>query len=188
MKKLISILGLIVILAVAAWLIFPSEEETPDQESAQEEVAQNEGGDENQNEEKTQEEDGESEEDKKKDNPYAAAKTVDPIQDRNVKMDEDFREILGEVFEKEPKLVESGNILILSYVVDRTITSEDVTEIKDRLQEKDYELEGTESKENEYDLNFSAEILDQEYNGNIYVLVHTTEEGENAQKIEVRIL
>ncbi|MGM0482552.1 MAG: hypothetical protein ACQEP6_01655 [Patescibacteria group bacterium] len=180
MKKVIVIIAVIIILAVAAWLFFYSNEEAPDQEqepNEEEEVAQNEN----------EEEDNDAEGDEE-DNPYDTAETVEPMAERNVVMDEDIREVLGEVFEKEPKLVESGDILILSYVVDRTITSDDVTEIKDLLQEKDYELEGTDARENEYDLNFSAEILDQEYNGNIYVLVHTAEEGENAQKIEVRIL
>lgn len=175
MKKTIAIIAIIVILAIAAWLIFYSEEKTQDQEPDQEE-------------EVVQDENEDEEENTDEDDPYISAETVEPVAAINVEMDKHFREVLGEVFEEEPKLVSTGDILILSYVVDRTITSDDVMEISDLLEENGYELEGTDTKENEYDLNFSAEMLHAEYNGNIYVLISTAEEGEDAQKIEVRIL
>lgn len=132
------------------------------------------------------EEDTEDEEEK---DPYSAAESVAPIQELNVEMHSDFEPILEELFEKEPKLIKTGDVVILAYVADRVITSEDVTEIKDFLvEEKGYEFEGVESEEGVYDLNFSAEILGQSYNGNIYVQIFAVEEGENAQKIIVRIL
>ncbi len=128
------------------------------------------------------------EEDVDTDDPYETAETVVPMQERNEVLHEDFSYVLGEVFEKEPKLVSSGDILVLSYVVDRVITSDDVSEIRDLLVEEGYELVGTDAREDSYDLNFSVEVLGQEYSGNFYVLIHTVEEGESAQKIEIRIL
>ncbi len=133
----------------------------------------------------------EEEEERIDENPYEVAEIVVPTQERNEVMHQTFEEVLSEVFEKEPKLTRltsSGDILALSYLVDRVITPDDVSQIRDLLQEEGYELEGTDTSEEAYDLNFSAEILDQEYRGNIYVLIHTAEEGEKRQKVEVRIL
>ena len=120
--------------------------------------------------------------------PYVLAEEIVPIDDRNIAMDEDFRSALEEIFEKEPKLVNAGEILALSYVVDRTITGDDVTEMKALLEERGYGLVGTKIEEDRYELNVSAEILDQYYNGNIYVMFFTAQEGEHAQNIDVKIL
>ncbi|MFP4539639.1 MAG: SpoIIIAH-like family protein [Candidatus Paceibacterota bacterium] len=211
MKKILIIIVIVLALLAIGWYIYSQSEEpeepTEDNENG-EEVAEDEeeenGEDEEdeedeENGEDEEEENGEDEEDKENgedeeadesetDDPYANAEEVEVVQDLNTTMHEDFAPVLEEVFEKEPKLVETGDILILSYVVDRPITSDDVKDIREMLQERGYESEGTDAKEDAYDLNFSAEILDQEYNNNIYVLIHTTEEGEEAQKIEVRIL
>ncbi len=122
------------------------------------------------------------------DNPYYAVEEVQPITERNIVMHEDFASVLEEIFGEEPKLVETGDVLALSYVVNRVIEDDDIPEIISFLEERDYRLEGTDSDADSHDLNFSAEILEQEYRGNIYVLIHTTEEGEDAQKVNVRIL
>lgn len=124
------------------------------------------------------------------DNPYYKAKTLVPMQERNIAMHEVFNPILKEIFGKEPKLVKTGDILILEYVVNRSSTTDDVTEIRDSLIEKDYEFVGADTGDGEYDLNFSAEILGQYYNGNIYVQMFTAEyyEEDLHQRIFVRIL
>ncbi len=126
--------------------------------------------------------------DTEEENPYDLAEEIIPMDDRNVAMDENFSSVLEKVFEKDPKLVESGEILALAYVVGRVITADDVTKIRGLLEEEGYELVGTDIEEDKYELNLSAEILGQKYDGNIYVVFWTAEEGENAQKIEVRIL
>ncbi len=128
------------------------------------------------------------EEEVDRDNPYETAETVVPVQERNEVMHETFGAVLEEVFEKEPRLVSSGDILVLSYIVDRAITPDDVAEVRSFLEEEGYELEGTDIEDDSYDLNFSAKILDYDYQGNIYVLISTAEEGEDTQTIEVRIL
>ncbi len=170
--KYIVVFVVVAILAVGGWYFF-LQDETEEVDLPEEEVT-------------TEETD--VEEDVDTDNPYDTAETVVPMQERNEVLHGDFSYVLGEVFEKEPKLVRSGDILVLSYVVDRIITTDDVSEIRDLLIEEGYEPEGTDAGEDSYDLNFSAEILDQEYSGNLYVLIHTAEEGEDAQRIEVRKL
>lgn len=127
-------------------------------------------------------------------NPYDEAEKTVPMDDRNIVMDEDFRSVLNEIFEKEPKLVSTGNILALSYVVDRVITTDDVTKIKELLEEKGYETIGTSTGGNEYEfgISVSEENLEEKYEGNVggsmYVVIWTAEEGENAQRIKVRLL
>ncbi len=173
-KKITIIVLLIIVLLVGGWYFFYEyEQEDPVEEETEEEVAE-------------KEEDVEE-----KDDPYEVAEEVAPMSDRNVAMDKDLREIFEEVFGEDPKLTESGEILALSYVVNRNITSDDVSEVKDMLEDAehgDYEVVGTESQENEYELNLSAEIEGEEYNNNIYIRLFTDEEGEKSQRIEVRFL
>ena len=127
-------------------------------------------------------------------NPYDEAEKIVPMDDRNIVMDEDFRSVFDEVFENEPKLVSTGDITALSYVVDRVITTDDVSKIKDHLEEKGYETVGTrtEAKEYEFDISIAEDILEEKYDGdpggNMYVVIWTAEEGENAQRIVVRLL
>jgi len=122
------------------------------------------------------------------DNPYEVAETVVPMSPRNEIMHETFNKVLGEVFGEEPKLVNSGDILALAYVVNRVITPEDASEARDLLAEEGYELEGTLTGEDLYELHLSAEILEQEYRGNIHAEFYVTEEGEETQIIKVLVL
>jgi len=128
------------------------------------------------------------------DNPYEEAEEIVPMEDRIITMDEEFSSVLKEVFEKEPKLVSTGDIQPLDYVVNRVITTDDVTKIKDLLEEKGYETvdSSIEGNEYEFDISITEEILEEKYEGdvggNMYVVIWTAEEGENAQKIYVRTL
>ncbi len=128
------------------------------------------------------------------DNPYEEAEEIVPMEDRIITMDEEFSSVLEEVFEKEPKLVSTGDIQPLDYVVNRVITTDDVTKIKDLLEEKGYETvdSSIEGNEYEFDISITEEILEEKYEGdvggNMYVVIWTAEEGENAQKIYVRTL
>ncbi len=127
--------------------------------------------------------------DTEQEDPYETAETVVPMSPRNETMHEHFKKVLGQVFEKDPKLVGSGDITALAYIVDRVITTDDVFQIRDLLQEEGYDLSGTDVKGSRYELSFSAEILDQEYRGNIFVIISTSQETEEyTQRIEVRIL
>ena len=128
-------------------------------------------------------------------NPYTEAETIIPIDDRNVVIHEDLSSVLEEVFEEEAKLVDSGNITVLTYVVNREITSDDAIEIKDLLAEKGYGTERASTKDGFYDLDISIteEVLEEKYDGdfggNPYIQVWTNERGEeNAQMVIVKAL
>ncbi len=179
MRKTIIIIVVLLLLLAGGWFIYSQQTDTSDLPSTVPETDE---------EAKVDTSKQEEEEEVAEEDPYEIAETVYPIQERNMVMHETFEVVLEEVFEREPKLVDSGDILALSYVVDRIITPDDVSQISELLEEEGYELEGVETEDDSYDLNLSAEILEQEYEGNIYVLVHTAEEGETAQRIEVRIL
>ena len=138
---------------------------------------------------------GEEEEaDLEEDDPYEEAVEIEPMQERNVVLDEDFRSVLVKVFEKEAKLVSAGDINALVYIVDRVITSDDVKEIMDLLEEKGYETVGTKIDEHRYELNISIaeELMEEKYDGdpggNMYVKMWTAEEGEDAQMIMITFL
>lgn len=141
----------------------------------------------------TDEEEG-ADEETEEDDPYATAEIVEPVDDKNIAIHEDVGAVLGEVFEEEPKLVETGGITRASYVVDRVITSDDVLEIKDLLAEKGYETRNssTEGDKYELDLSISEDVLEEKYDGdpggNMYLNIWTAEEGENAQRIQVETL
>ncbi len=143
-------------------------------------------------EEEVEEEEEESENDE--DDHYETAEEVVPMSDRNVALDEDLSSMLEEIFEEEAKLVQTGEIDALAYVVDRVITPDDVSEMKDLLEENGYETVGTQAKENFYDLNLSVseDVLEERYDGemggNMYLQMWTAEEGEDAQKIVVKFL
>lgn len=136
----------------------------------------------------------EEEEELAEENPYHEAEAIVPIEDRIVTMDEDFRSVLEEIFTNEPKLVSTSGAQPLEYVVDRVITTDDVSQIKDLLAEKGYETDGTRAEGNEYELDIfiPEEVLAEKYEGdaggNMYVVFWTAEEGEEAQKIYVRTL
>ena len=138
---------------------------------------------------------GEEEEaDLEEDDPYEEAVEIEPMQERNVVLDEDFRSVLVNIFEEEPKLVSAGDITALVYIVDRVITSDDVKEIRDLLEEKGYETVGTKIDEHRYELNISIaeELMEEKYDGdpggNMYVKMWTAEEGEDAQMIMITFL
>ncbi len=128
------------------------------------------------------------------DNPYDEAEEIVPMEDRIIAMDEDFRAVLEEIFAKEPKLVSTSEFQPVNYVVDRVITDDDVSKIKALLEEKGYETVKTSAEENEYefDISISEETLEEKYEGNVggnmYVVVSTAEEGEEAQRIYVKTL
>ena len=128
------------------------------------------------------------------DNVYQQVEEVTPVSQQNEVMDEDFRFVLSEIFEEEPKLVESEEITVLSYVVNRTITPEDVIDVRDLLETEGYETVATTSGEIEHELDISIteEVLEERYDGdiggNMYVRFWIAEEGEDAQRIEVVLL
>jgi len=170
MKKVLIFVLVLILLVGLWWFLAQDEHEDPDPENGDEVVEIDE------------------------DNPYYQAEEVAAIGSRNEALDEDFRLVLSQIFEEEPKLVESGEITALSYVVDRPITSEDVTDIKELLEIEGYETVATSSEDDEYELDISLteELLEDKYDGdpggNMYVVFWTTEEGEDAQKIEVKFL
>ncbi len=119
---------------------------------------------------------------------YETVRTVVPMTPRNEVMHEHFKRVLEEVFEKEPKLVGSGDITALAYIVNRVITPDDIIQTRDLLEQEGYELSHSKAEDWRYELRFSAEILDREY-GAIFVIFSTSEEMEEyTQRIEVRIL
>lgn len=128
------------------------------------------------------------------DNPYYEAEEVEPIQNRNVALDEDFSSVLVNVFDEDPKIVSTGDITALEYIVDRVITSDDVKEIEALLDEKGYETVGSDIDAQEYtlDISIDEDIVEEKYDGdpggNMYVSIYTAEEGENAQKIVITFL
>ncbi len=170
MKKILIFVLVLILLVGLWWFLVQDEYEEPDPENGDEVVEIDE------------------------DNPYHQAEEITPIGSRNEVMDEDFRLVLNEIFEEEPKLVKSGEITALSYIVDRPITPEDVTDIKELLEVEGYETAATSSEDDEYELDISLteELLEDKYDGdlggNMYVVFWTTEEGEDAQKIEVKLL
>ncbi len=164
MKKILGII-IVVILLVGGWYFLTQQEEAEEiRVPLDQEVVIDEEG------------------------PYEEAETVVPMDPRNETMHETFELVLGEIFEKEPKLINSGDVLALAYIVDRVITPNDVSEVRDLLGEAGYELEGTRTEEDLYELHLSAEILGQEYRGNIHVEFYLTEEGEKAQIIKILVL
>jgi len=176
MKNAVIVI-VILLLAVGGWYLYSQQEEGEPEEEIEELDTT------------------EEREDKEDENPYTEAETIIPIDDRNVVMHEDLGSVLEEVFEEEAKLIDSGDITVLAYVVNREITSDDATEIKDLLAEKGYETERTSTKDGFYDLDVSIteEVLEDKYNGdfggNPYIQVWTNERGEeNAQMVIVKAL
>lgn len=178
MKSAIIVI-IILLLAVGGWYFY----------------SQQEGEDMNGEEEIEELDATEEREDEEEENPYTQAETIIPIDDRNVVMHEDLGSVLEEVFEEEAKLIDSGDITVLAYIVNREITSDDATEIKDLLGEKGYVTERTNTKDGFYDLDISIteEVLEEKYGGdfggNPYIQVWTNERGEeNAQMVIVKAL
>ncbi len=126
--------------------------------------------------------------------PYVTAQTVEPIESDNTTMHEDFSAVLEEIFGKEPKLIKTGGITRLSYVVNRVITTDDVMEAKDLLAEKGYELQDSSTQEDRYEMNLSVseDVLEERYDGDIggslYINFYTAEEGEAAQRVVIKTL
>ena len=127
--------------------------------------------------------------------PYEEAEAIVPVDERNVAIDNDLTPILESVFEDSPKLIDSGDIRTLTYVVSREITSDDVVEIRELLTDVGYETTRTDSEEDFYELDISIteEVLEEKYDGdfggNPYIEIWTTERGEeNGQMIIVKVL
>ncbi|GEM_PF-1726606 len=187
MKKIITVI-VVVVLLVGGWYFFSQEEAPEDPEVPEEEEVVDVD---------PEEVDGvESEEvGEEAENPYTEAETITPIDERNVVIHEDLGSVLEEVFEEEAKLIDSGNITVLTYVVNREITSDDAIEIRDLLAEEGYETERTSTKDGFYDLDvfITEEVLEEKYDGdfggNPYIQVWTNERGEeNAQMVIVKAL
>ena len=172
MKKTLVFI-IIVILAIGLWLFFAEDiEEELDLENGEEVEMEEEIED-----------------------PYEGAETITPIDDRNVTISEDLSPILESVFEDSPKIIDSGDVRALTYVVNREITSDDVVEIRELLTDAGYETTRTESEEDFYELDISIteEVLEEKYDGdfggNPYIEIWTTESGEeNGQMIIVKVL
>lgn len=172
MKKTLAFI-IILALAVGLWLFFAEEiEEDLGLENGQEVEMEEEAED-----------------------PYEEAEAITPIDERNVVMHEDLSPVLEEVFNQEAKLIDSGDITVLTYVVSREITPDDVMEIRDLLAQKGYKTERSETKDGFYDLNVSIteEVLEEKYGGDfggsLYIQVWTNERGEeNAQMVILKAL
>ncbi len=140
--------------------------------------------------EKEEEPEINEEESEEKENPYTTAKTVEPIEDDNIAMHEDFSAVLEEVFGEEPKLVGTGSITRLRYKVNKVISADDVMEAKNLLAEKGYELKDSNAGENKYDLDLSVseDVLEDKYDGSVggsmSILFWTNE----SQKVEIKTL
>ncbi len=187
MKKITIIFAIVILtFAVGGWYFLSEQEEveeTPFFENM--EVA----------EQKVREREAEVEtETKEQENPYVTAQTVEPIEEDNITMHKDFGAVLREVFGEEPKLVETGGITRLSYIVNRVITTDDVMEAKNLLAEKGYELQDSSTKEDRYEINLSVseDVLEEKYNGDVggsmYINFWTAEEGEEMQRVVIKTL
>ncbi len=123
-------------------------------------------------------------------NPYDLAKEVAPMTEDDQKMDANIKRVLGEVFEKEPKLVETAIYYNLTYIVDRVIIAEDIQEIGNLFQEdgfktedetKEVSLTRSQTGDESYSLEFDVE------GKKFTVIVSTTKEGEDAQLVRIRM-
>ncbi|MFW5888710.1 MAG: hypothetical protein ACOCVY_03270 [Patescibacteria group bacterium] len=186
MSKNNTILIIIIILLVAGgiWYFNSSEESVPEENKAGE-IEETEDGVEN--EEETEDKDENEEETS---DLYEEAEEATPIEEKNVEIDEDMREVLAELdFEKEPKLVKAEGITVAAYVVDRPLTEEDVQKAYDKFNDMEkYEVEEVESGSEKHEISLSGEVAGEEYSGNMYVNFWLAEEGSNAQKIVVKVL
>ncbi len=118
---------------------------------------------------------------------YKGAEEVSPEEGLATALDNDFREILEKVFEGEPKLTDTGDMTLLSYVVKRPITNDDASRIKGLVEMKEgYNIEGVGGKDDYYELKLLGKMEEEGYEGDLRVRIYTKEErGENVQKIEV---
>ncbi len=196
MKKTTIILSVIILtFAVGGWYFLSGPGEVKELTSFEnEEVVDQEVKEKTEAETEEKEPETNEEEPEEKENPYLTAQTVKPIEKDNITMHEDFSAVLEEVFGKEPKLVETGGITRVSYIVNRKITSDDVMEAKDLLAEKGYELQDSNTKEDKYEINLSIseDILEEKYDGDVggsmYINFFTAEEGEEAQRVVIKTL
>ncbi len=195
MKKGLILLLILALVGLGGWYYMAEEEPNGETEEVEEEVEENENeevveDEETEDEEIDAEENQEQEEEEaSEEDVYEQAETVVPMSDRNVTMDEDFREMFEDIFEQDLKLTKSDEITALRYVAPRVINDEDVTAIRDLIEEDDnYTIEGFDSEGSRYEINVSTTVNGQEYNNNVYLNFYTDQEGERAQVIEIKIL
>ncbi len=131
------------------------------------------------------------EEPAEKENPYDLAEEVIPMTREHQEMDENIKRVLGEVFEKEPKLTGTGAYYDLTYTTDRVITARDIQEIGNLFQEEGFKTEGetkgvslAESRTSDgvYSLRFDVDDRER-----FRVIASTTKEGSDTQLVKIRI-
>lgn len=182
MKKTFIILVIIIILVVLGWYLFSFQAEEPQTEieDESEDVINDEAED-------TEEE--ETEELSRQEEIYNLAEEVIPMGEPNTSFYEDLEAVWNKIFEKELKVVATGNIHILEYVAPRVITADDVDQATTLIDElENYTVEGVSAEGERYELQLSAEVAGEKYQGNVYIKFSTSEEGEEAQSIIVSIL
>ncbi len=124
-------------------------------------------------------------------NPYDLAEEVTPMTEQDIAMDENMQRVLGEVFEKDPKLVEIASYYNLTYVTNRTITDQDIQDARDIFLEDGFtlrgetlevELESTRTDDKRYTLVFK----EMETGNEARIIFSTAKEGEDAQLVRIR--
>lgn len=192
MKKTTLIFAIVILAsAVGGWYFLSRQGKVEEPTSLEnEEIVDQEVEEETDAETKEKEPETKEEELEEKEDPYLRAKTVEPIEDDNITMHEEFSAVLREVFGEEPKLIGTGSITRLRYKVNRVISADDVMKAKNLLTEKGYELKESNAGENKYnlDLSISEDVLENKYDGSVggsmSILFWTTE----AQEVEIKTL
>lgn len=127
----------------------------------------------------------------KEENPYDLAEEVTPMTEQDIAMDGNIQRVLGEVFEKNPKLVEIAVYYNLTYVTDRPITDQDIQDVRDVFLEDGFKL-GEKTLEVELKRTYTGDesytlVFQEKGTGNeAQVIFLTAEEGDNAQIVKVR--
>jgi len=123
-----------------------------------------------------------------KENPYDSAKEVKPASDLGTAFHNDFKEVLDSTFGGAKLTSASSDKYFeeLNYIVKRKITEEDAQEMRELLEEKEYETTSTSAGVDKYNYGFSKEVLGKEYD-DINVKVWLEEEGSRQQKVSVSV-
>ncbi len=127
-------------------------------------------------------------------NPYHLEEEITPMTDRNIAVNENIKRVMEEVFEEDPKLIETAAYYDLTYITNRVITEEDVQKVRDVFTESGFEME-EETLEVElddmsadaesYSLNFI--VKEEEEEDELRMIFFTTEEGDDTQLIKIRL-
>lgn len=137
---------------------------------------------------KSAKEDDKKDDKKEEENPYDSAKEVKPASALNTEFHNDFKAVLGSVFGGAKLKTASSDKYSeeLDYIVKREITEEDAQEIKDLLEEKEYETTSSSAEADEYAYEFSKEVLGEEYK-NINVRIWLEGEGRYQQRVSISV-